>query len=281
MHDEHCHILWGVDDGSKTREETQAMLGAAKQAGVTSIVCTPHMRWDDFDQNLVKQHFAEFRELAASQSVVARLGYEVFYNRLMLKGVDSAPSFAVDGDIKVVGMAAASVSGAAGIEGSNSGSLGSTGAARAGSSDAGSHGSTGIALSAGAAFGSSIAPAGNARKSILIEFNAGHSMEQGWEATLHTLQAKYGFEVTMAHPERYTNVLDDYELLYSIRNMGVRMQISACDLLGGFFNKTTKCAKWMLKEGLCNALVSDAHCVKDYQNFARVVNKYGHLVNAG
>ncbi len=266
MHDEHCHILWGVDDGSKTREETQAMLGAAKQAGVTSIVCTPHMRWDDFDQNLVKQHFAEFRELAAREGVVARLGYEVFYNRLMLKGVDSAPSFAVDGDIKVAGVAAASVSGAAGAEGSDAGSLGSTGAASF----------------TGAASGSSTASAaGAARKSILIEFNAGHSMEQGWEATLHTLQAKYGFEVTIAHPERYTNVLDDYELLYSIRNMGVRMQISACDLLGGFFDKTTKCAKWMLKEGLCNALVSDAHCVKDYQNFARVVNKYGHLVNAG
>ncbi len=230
MHDEHCHILWGVDDGAKTREETLAMLGAAKQAGVTSIICTPHMRWDDFNQELVKQHFADFRQLAAEEGVSARLGYEVFYNRLMLKGIDAALNFAVDGDIKLAGAA----------------------------------GST-----------------PTARNSILIEFNAGHSMEQGWESTLHTLQSKYGFEVTMAHPERYTNVLDDYELLYSVRNMGVRMQISACDLLGGFFDKTTKCAKWMLKEGLCSALVSDAHCVKDYQNFARVLNKYGHLVNAG
>lgn len=232
MHDEHCHILWGVDDGSNTREETVSMLAAAKQAGITSIICTPHMRWDDFNQDLVKQHFADFRELAANQGVSARLGYEVFYNRLMLKGISSAPSFAVDGDIKCAGAA-------------------------------------------------TVGTAASARKSILIEFNAGHSMEQGWEATLHTLQAKYGFEVTMAHPERYTNVLDDYEVLYSIRNMGVRMQISACDLLGGFFDKTAKCAKWMLKEGLCDALVSDAHSVKDYQNFARVVNKYGHLVNAG
>ena len=245
MHDEHCHILWGVDDGSSTREETVSMLAAAKQAGITSIICTPHMRWDDFNQDLVKQHFADFRELAANQGVSARLGYEVFYNRLMLKGISSAPSFAVDGDIKFAGVVGA-VGNAAGPD-------------------------------AVAAAGT----AASARKSILIEFNAGHSMEQGWEATLHTLQAKYGFEVTRAHPERYTNVLEDYEVLYSIRNMGVRMQISACDLLGGFFDKTAKCAKWMLKEGLCDALVSDAHCVKDYQNFARVVNKYGHLVNAG
>lgn len=246
MHDEHCHILWGVDDGSNTREETVGMLAAAKQAGITSVICTPHMRWDDFNQDLVKQHFADFRELAANQGVSARLGYEVFYNRLMLKGVGSAPSFAVDGDIKC-----------AGVVGAAGNAAGPSDAAVASRADA------------------------SARKSILIEFNAGHSMEQGWEATLHTLQAKYGFEVTMAHPERYTNVLDDYEVLYFIRSMGVRMQISACDLLGGFFDKTTKCAKWMLKEGLCDALVSDAHCVKDYQNFARVVNKYGHLVNAG
>ena len=263
MHDEHCHILWGVDDGSKTREETIAMLGAAKQAGVTSIICTPHMRWDDFNQDLVKRHFIDFRELAAKEGVSARLGYEVFYNRLMLKGIDAAPSFAVDGDIKFAGVVGP-VCGE-GAVGAGSVGPGIVGAA-VGSSPVGSAATT-------------AAPA--ARKSILIEFNAGHSMEQGWEATLHTLQAKYGFEVTMAHPERYTNVLDDYELLYDIRNMGVRIQISACDLLGGFFDKTTKCAKWMLKEGLCNALVSDAHCVKDYQNFARVFNKYGHLVNAG
>ena len=256
MHDEHCHILWGVDDGSNTREETVSMLAAAKQVDITSIICTPHMRWDDFNQDLVKQHFADFRELAANQGVSARLGYEVFYNRLMLKGISSAPSFAVDGDIKCAG-AVGAAGNAAGL---------------ACSADA--------AVASRAAAGPDAALA-SARKSILIEFNAGHSMEQGWEATLHTLQAKYGFEVTMAHPERYTNVLDDYEVLYSIRNMGVRMQISACDLLGGFFDKTAKCAKWMLKEGLCDALVSDAHCVKDYQNFARVVNKYGHLVNAG
>ena len=42
MRDIHCHILPGVDDGARDLDESLAMLEAAKQAGVTSIVCTPH-----------------------------------------------------------------------------------------------------------------------------------------------------------------------------------------------------------------------------------------------
>ena len=32
MHDEHCHIIWGVDDGASTKEESLAILDAAAKA---------------------------------------------------------------------------------------------------------------------------------------------------------------------------------------------------------------------------------------------------------
>ena len=38
MKDPHSHVLFGVDDGAQTREESAAMLKAAKEAGVTAIV---------------------------------------------------------------------------------------------------------------------------------------------------------------------------------------------------------------------------------------------------
>ena len=49
MRDMHCHILPGVDDGARDLNESLAMLDAARQAGVTSIVCTPHCRDPYFD----------------------------------------------------------------------------------------------------------------------------------------------------------------------------------------------------------------------------------------
>lgn len=42
MVDIHSHILWGLDDGSETYEESLAMLRAAAESGTTDIVATPH-----------------------------------------------------------------------------------------------------------------------------------------------------------------------------------------------------------------------------------------------
>jgi protein-tyrosine phosphatase len=42
MYDIHCHLLPGVDDGSKSWEMTDAMLAVARKDGIRHIVCTPH-----------------------------------------------------------------------------------------------------------------------------------------------------------------------------------------------------------------------------------------------
>ena len=57
MRDMHCHILPGVDDGAGSLEESLAMLQAAKEAGVTEIVCTPHCRAPYFDYNAMWDSF--------------------------------------------------------------------------------------------------------------------------------------------------------------------------------------------------------------------------------
>jgi protein-tyrosine phosphatase len=40
--DIHSHVLYGLDDGAKTREDSLALLAIARDSGTTDIVATPH-----------------------------------------------------------------------------------------------------------------------------------------------------------------------------------------------------------------------------------------------
>lgn len=219
MLDEHCHIIPDVDDGSDSFDETMDMLGAAANAGIDSIVCTPHVRWDDFDQEKVKRNFARVREMGEARGFQMMLGYEVFYKKLLKLGLDQAPRFVREGT-----------------------------------------------------------------NEILIEFNTGGSCTEGWDRTFDTLQSKYGLDIVVAHPERYATVLDDFDVVYKMRDMGCRLQVSAGDLFGAgkggaamgkLARAMAKCAKRLVKEGLCDAIVSDAHNVDHYKYFKKAIKKFG------
>lgn len=42
--DVHCHILPGIDDGSRSMEETLKMLRIAADEGITHVIATPHYK---------------------------------------------------------------------------------------------------------------------------------------------------------------------------------------------------------------------------------------------
>lgn len=92
MRDVHCHILPGVDDGSRSMEESLAMLQSAMRAGVTSIVCTPHCRdpWFDYDKMWDAFHAFVMEVQNANIGMAPRLsmGFEVNYKKLVELGVD-------------------------------------------------------------------------------------------------------------------------------------------------------------------------------------------------
>ncbi len=92
----HCHILPGVDDGARDMVESLEMLEAARSAGVTSMVCTPHCRDPYFDYEAMWEAFRDFQAHAGGFPV--RMGFEVAHTKLMELGVEEwAPRLAFDG----------------------------------------------------------------------------------------------------------------------------------------------------------------------------------------
>ena len=209
MLDEHCHIIWDVDDGADTLEESLDMLAAAARVGITQIVATPHMRWSTFDDAKVRARFDELAAAALERHGIQMwLGYEVYYKTLLRKGLDAAPRFVTEGT-----------------------------------------------------------------NELLIEFNSGSAIPDGWEQAFYKLQSAYSLDLIVAHPERYTSVLADFDIVYKMKDMGCRLQVSAGDLFGGLFSAPTRCAKRIINEGLCDALVSDAHCAAHYIDFEKALKK--------
>jgi len=63
MVDIHSHVLWGMDDGAETYEESLAILKIAAEAGTTDIVATPHSNTHyTFTPELISARIAQLQQ---------------------------------------------------------------------------------------------------------------------------------------------------------------------------------------------------------------------------
>ena len=92
--DIHSHVIWGVDDGAETPEESFRMLKEAVKDGIDRIICTPHITPGvyDFPEELFDEHFREAEEYIRSEGLPLKLykGAELLYTentpRLLREG---------------------------------------------------------------------------------------------------------------------------------------------------------------------------------------------------
>ncbi|MCD8119511.1 MAG: hypothetical protein LUE29_08545 [Lachnospiraceae bacterium] len=82
--DMHCHILPGIDDGSRNRKETEKMLKLSFAEGIDTIVATPHF-FCGMSEKLLKERdeaFEQTKRMAAGirPDAVLYPGNEVFYS---------------------------------------------------------------------------------------------------------------------------------------------------------------------------------------------------------
>jgi protein-tyrosine phosphatase len=68
--DLHCHILWGIDDGPQTVDDSLALARAAVASGTTLIVATSHVSWHHRnDSATIGARVAELNERLAAESI--------------------------------------------------------------------------------------------------------------------------------------------------------------------------------------------------------------------
>lgn len=78
------------------------------------------------------------------------------------------------------------------------------------------------------------------------------------EQTIFELQVA-GFVPIIAHPERYTEVVKNPSLLYTLVERGVLAQITAASLIGTFGREIQETAQLFLTHDLAHVIASDAH----------------------
>ena len=208
MRDLHCHILPGVDDGARDLQESLAMLQAAQNAGITSIVCTPHCRDPYFDYGAMWDAYDLLVEHAAGFPL--SMGFEVNHAKLMDLGMEWADRLHFEGSNEFL-----------------------------------------LELST------------KARKP---DFDV-------YERTIFELQAK-GYQVIIAHPERYLAIQEDVEVARRLVKMGCQLQVSADFVAGGRMGAERKPARRLFEENLVSFIASDAHKVEHYQYFAEAKRNY-------
>ena len=73
--DIHSHVIWGVDDGAESKEETFKMLREAVADGIDRIICTPHVtpRVYEFPEEAFQEHFREAVEYIGKEGLPLEL----------------------------------------------------------------------------------------------------------------------------------------------------------------------------------------------------------------
>lgn len=99
MIDIHCHMLYGVDDGAKSIEESMSMIRLANSQGIEAIVLTPHYRYGMFEYPVekIRKHFALLKSKAKQIGIELYLGCEYHVDSRMIDALQEDDCFSLAG----------------------------------------------------------------------------------------------------------------------------------------------------------------------------------------
>ena len=99
MIDLHSHLLPGVDDGSKSVEQSVGVLTTMRDGGVTGVCLTPHHTVSRIGQGIPASHDAAFRQLSlkAPEGLQLYRGVELMLDRSVREELGAAPGITLGG----------------------------------------------------------------------------------------------------------------------------------------------------------------------------------------
>lgn len=98
MVDIHSHVLYGLDDGPKTLEESVAMVRMAAAAGTTNLVASPHadMRYT-YRHEIVDQKIAELRAATDGAVEIHRgCDFHLYYENIQ-RALENPAHYTING----------------------------------------------------------------------------------------------------------------------------------------------------------------------------------------
>jgi protein-tyrosine phosphatase len=96
------------------------------------------------------------------------------------------------------------------------------------------------------------------------------------EHTLFDLQLA-GYLPILAHPERYTAIQADPNVMYALAERGILAQVTADALLGKHGHLTQETAKTLVRHGLAQFLSSDAHGITERKRAPKLTLALEHV----
>lgn len=211
MTDVHSHILFGIDDGSRTISESVELLKKLKSVGFNNVILTPHFILDstynsNYESNIKIYNELKERLIDENIDINIYLGNEIFIDK-------NVPTLLEKNIITSL----------------------------------------------------------NGTKYVLVEFPM-HNKLLNIEDILYEIRSK-GYEVVIAHPERYDAFKEDYSIVDTLREDGFLFQSNYSSILGYYGKESIKLLKYMLKRHYIDFLGTDIHRIeKTYviDNFKKI-----------
>lgn len=211
MTDVHSHILFGIDDGSRTISESIELLKKLKSVGFNNVILTPHFILDstynsNYEANIKIYNELKERLLNENIDINIYLGNEIFIDK-------NVPTLLEKNIITSL----------------------------------------------------------NRTKYVLVEFPM-HNKLLNIEDILYEIRSR-GYEVVIAHPERYDAFKEDYSIVDTLREDGFLFQSNYSSILGYYGKDSIKLLKYMLKRHYIDFLGTDIHRIeKTYviDNFKKI-----------
>ncbi len=100
MVDIHSHIVYDVDDGSHSLDESLAMLRIAQESGTTDIVATPHSDLKfQFNPDLITERITEMQDGIGDKIRIHRgCDFHLFFDNIQNSSEQSFRLSTIDGN---------------------------------------------------------------------------------------------------------------------------------------------------------------------------------------